>query len=350
MKFGRIFFLGSFLFLSFQILGQDLHFSQYAAAPLHLNPALTGNIDNGKTRVVANYRNQWSQILVQDAYKSYMVSIDRRKEKSTGNYFGWGISGARDISGALEFGTTQGNLSMSFGKLFTGRDSTAHYIVGGGQIGLAKRNVDPTAALWPGRLPWEPLVLPPTLEGFGIDFLYADVNVGLAWLSNFGNRKSFLLGIAAAHLNEPNISFFVNTTVPLSVRTTIHAAAEFPLNSKLSVAPNFLYLKQGEQVTVNTGSSLRYLLPQNDKANFIQAGLGFRTGNHMQGGGPLNSVITTAGFSLRNFNLGISYDLTVSKLRQAGTAAGAFEVALAYVIRGKRITEDLMEQAEELTF
>jgi hypothetical protein len=38
--------------------GQDIHFSQYYASPLSLNPANTGNYD-GDWRLMNSYRQQW---------------------------------------------------------------------------------------------------------------------------------------------------------------------------------------------------------------------------------------------------------------------------------------------------
>ena len=51
---GFVFLLG---LLVVQALGQDMQFSQFYAAPIHLNPAFTGSTE--WTRVGVNYRNQW---------------------------------------------------------------------------------------------------------------------------------------------------------------------------------------------------------------------------------------------------------------------------------------------------
>ena len=53
----------SFLFC-ITVLGyaQDNHFSQFYAAPMTVNPALTGLFD-GRYRGIVNYRTQWNSIL-----------------------------------------------------------------------------------------------------------------------------------------------------------------------------------------------------------------------------------------------------------------------------------------------
>jgi len=72
------------LFLVTTIKAQDFHLSLYDAAPLFLNPAMTGLVE-GKMRLHAHYRNQWNAI----AYKPFttaLVSFDMPKGK-------WGFGG-----------------------------------------------------------------------------------------------------------------------------------------------------------------------------------------------------------------------------------------------------------------
>ena len=50
-------------FTGLTLQAQDVHFSQFYAAPLLVNPAQTGNF-SGTARVGANYRDQWGSITV----------------------------------------------------------------------------------------------------------------------------------------------------------------------------------------------------------------------------------------------------------------------------------------------
>src|SRR5271155_4959484 len=52
-------FLATFLTLS--VFAQDIHYSQFYASPLTLNPALTG-VNDCRYRLSIMYRNQWSSI------------------------------------------------------------------------------------------------------------------------------------------------------------------------------------------------------------------------------------------------------------------------------------------------
>ena len=54
--------LGGLIMLSTDVIGQDIHFSQFYMSPLTLNPAMTG-VMNCNTRFIGNYRNQWSPVI-----------------------------------------------------------------------------------------------------------------------------------------------------------------------------------------------------------------------------------------------------------------------------------------------
>jgi type IX secretion system PorP/SprF family membrane protein len=60
------------LSLGFESKAQDVQYSQFYAAPLYLNPALTGASE--LTRVGVNYRNQWPGL--DQNFNSYSAYID----------------------------------------------------------------------------------------------------------------------------------------------------------------------------------------------------------------------------------------------------------------------------------
>ena len=74
---------------------QDVHFSQYYAAPLTLNPALTGLV-NGVFRASFNYRNQWFNIPTLNTiapYQTYQASFDMPLLRDRLGNDGFGVGG-----------------------------------------------------------------------------------------------------------------------------------------------------------------------------------------------------------------------------------------------------------------
>ena len=55
------------------VQAQDIHFTQFTASPLIVNPAFTGAF-SGQWRAAAIYRDQWRSVT--SPFKTYAVSVD----------------------------------------------------------------------------------------------------------------------------------------------------------------------------------------------------------------------------------------------------------------------------------
>ena len=69
-----VFFMGG------KIVAQDAQFSQFYAAPLIINPALTGNTI--QDRFSLNYRNQWPAVPNSKAFTTYAFSYEHNFDDS----------------------------------------------------------------------------------------------------------------------------------------------------------------------------------------------------------------------------------------------------------------------------
>ena len=103
---------------SYLMQAQDAHLSQYYAAPIMLNPGLTGNFD-GTYRLAAVYRDQWRSVM-DDPFKTLSASFDMRRRLSKRSQYpdqlGFGISFFSDRADVSRFSTTSIMLSAAFHK------------------------------------------------------------------------------------------------------------------------------------------------------------------------------------------------------------------------------------------
>ena len=337
MKFTKkVLVLLTFVLSGSYLMSQDIHFSQFYMSPLNLNPAMTG-VMNCKTRIIANYRNQWSQALRGDAYNTYSVSYDQKIAVGRSDYFGIGGSFWGDKAGALSYGTTQGRISFSYAKKMGGYRKSAHYLVFGADAGINQRRIDLEGARWPSQHDGNGGFCPTCDGGDGnitdTDFLHADLDAGLLWFSVLDDRNNYYVGLALHHLNQPGISF-LNNDETLTSRMTFHAGGEFEMNSDISLIPGFIYMTQGQHMEFNFGTSFRFNMGSRSDGQSWQLGGWYRIGNKVEGGIHSDAFIISTRFDYGNYGIGFSYDLTVSKLSQAGTANGSFEFSLNYLICG----------------
>lgn len=316
------------LVFTFFAQAQDHHFSQFDSSPLYLNPALTGSI-NGKARIIANHRNQWPQLLQSDSYKTYALSYDRRKNLKSGDAFGIGLAYFRDVAGSVRFKTEHLSINFSYAKTILKSGTSSHRILAGLQLGLVQRSIERNSLRWSTQMD---LNNPIMRDYVGQpDFLYFDISGGLVWMSRFGDRKNFHVGIGTSHLNRPNISFQNNLIVSLSIKTSIHAGAELPLSSRLSILPKILYQRQGIHSQFNLGTMFRLSSLSSNIVSNIQGGFFYRAGQDVDGGIHSDAIISVFTVQLKGIQLGFSYDATISKLNVS--TLGAFELSLGYIFK-----------------
>ena len=318
------------------VQAQDIHFSQFYMSPLNLNPAMTG-VMNCNQRIVANYRNQWSSVLKQNAYNTYSASYDQKLAVGRYDYFGIGGTFWGDKAGESEFATLQGRLSGSYAKKMGGYRRRAHYLVFGAGIGVSQRSINSAALKWPsqndGNGNYDP--------NFGTNepiadpnFLFLDMSAGLLWFSVFDEYNNFYFGGAFSHLNRANQSFD-NANIPLYSKFTFHAGGEFMLGKRFGVVPGVVTFFQGPSFQVNAGNSFKFLLGNSRRYHqAFQLGVWARIANKLETGKLVDAFILSTRFDYEQFTIGFSYDINTSSLYTASNGNGAFEFSLVYKICG----------------
>ena len=339
------------VFGSGNLFAQDIHFSQFYQAPLHLNPAMTGIMECTQ-RLTANYRNQWSSV-IQNEFQTYSASYDRKIPTAQYDYFGVGLSLWGDQAGSGRFSTYQARLSGSYSKYMGGNRKESHYLVVGADVALSQRSLNIAKLQWGtqhrGNGTWDPTKA--SLESFAQDqFTYADMSVGLLWFSRLDDNLNFYVGGAAGHINRPKQSFFDNEDIKLYSKYTLHAGGELGLNDNISLLPGLVTFFQGPSFQLNAGTSARfYLNGSSYSSESFQIGVWTRLVNNYKWlediattppttteGSSLgaDAVIISARFDYGHYGIGFSYDINVSDLKAASNSRGSFEFSLIYNICG----------------
>lgn len=301
------------LLLVGNLQAQDPIYSQFYAAPIQLNPALTGLV--AAPVITVNYRNQWPNI--PNAYSTYAASFGQYVPKI---HSGFGVLVEADVAGAGIYSTYRIGLAYAYDIRF----AKDFYI----RAGLNADFVN-------SRLAWNKLVF---LDQLNLQTGSVDLNgnpnptnepQGGASLNYFdmglgGLLKTpyFYAGVSFKHFTAPKESFFKNQDdgseeVPL--RYTIHIGSEIRLTkrnkigTKAFLSPSALFVKQQEFQQLMLGAYVRY--------GIILTGIWFRHTFTNE-----DAVILMVGVQKGIFKIGYSYDLNVSPLGMK--SGGAHEVSL----------------------
>jgi type IX secretion system PorP/SprF family membrane protein len=308
--------------------GQDPNFSQFFSSPLNINPALTGNM-NGDWRAVANFRDQW--IGPASPYMTGTISYDRKilqnkslfdEDEEPGNYGGIGLMMMYDQAMAGVVKSTYVSLNGSYSiRLSAGQVThrlTAGFagIYGNRTIDFSKVNFEEqfTGAGFDTNLPTGEAALSGMKP-------YFSMSTGL--LYTVSTEKSNLdIGVAGFHFSHPKQTFLEDKNQILPIRKVIHANFETYLNDDVVLNTNAVYQWQGEAYYYSFGGALGRYLPT-EKTTMINAGVWYWS---------KNAITPYVGLLYDNLQFGVTYDLTISKLREVSHKPNTWELSI--IIRG----------------
>lgn len=297
------------------VCGQHYQFSQFYAAPTYLNPAFTGA--DVCSRVSLNYRNQWSGI--PGGFTTYQASVDHTLSRYKG---GIGLQFFKDKTGLGGLSTTQMNFLYAYetriNKRLMGR--------AGVSVGGAQRRVDLGSFTFADQIARKDGSS--SIESTNLNSItYFDMNVGALVYS-----RTAWWGISASHINEPNQSLTGNYSA-LPAEFKFHGGYKYiftenivagSVREKHSVTFAFNYKKQAKFNQIDAG--IYY------NKDLLVIGCWYR-------GIPIfkpikeyrnNDALTFLfGVSVAKYNIGYSYDLTLSKLTNASTR-GTHELSMSY--------------------
>jgi type IX secretion system PorP/SprF family membrane protein len=283
--------------------GQDPQFSQFYSNPLYLAPSFAGAA--GGSRICANYRDQW--VNLPSTFTTYSFSYD--------HYFshfnsGFGLLAYKDAAGTGQLGTLSVGVQYSYNfNIFQ-----SIYIRPGLHFSYRENGIAWDKLKFIEQVMGADNNQPPSLDKT------RDVDLALSTLVY---SKRVWAGVTADHLLAPNMSLYAGES-KVPVKISIFGGVELVRKSKLlkpteeTMTLAYLFKKQGPYYQLDLGV---YWFK-----NPLVLGLWYR------GIPPFNSqrgdaLILLVGYKTHNFNIGYSYDMTVSNL--IGQALGSHEISMS---------------------
>ena len=292
-------------FTGAKAFAQDIHFTQFDAAPLIINPAFTGGF-NGTFRAAGVYRDQWRSVTI--PFVTYSASIDAPiiRDLSVDDYLAAGLQFYNDKAGDGNLSNTSILGSVAYHKFLGGGQSEPDKTLSVGfQGGYTSKSVDisklyfgdefENGGFMPGTSPSYP---------FNNKIHYWTVNAGISWAQRTGDRFAYTLGLGANNLNQPAESFQkkANSEVGLGLRYTAQIGAIANVSDRLSLRPAILYQSQTSTYELLLGNEFNYAIgnPEfRDVSTSVFAGVYYRNSD---------AIMITAGVEFKGIRFGASYD------------------------------------------
>ncbi|MDH5366159.1 MAG: type IX secretion system membrane protein PorP/SprF [Cyclobacteriaceae bacterium] len=297
--------------------GQDMQYTQYYAAPLLLNPAFAGTSNDH--RLILNYRNQWPSL--PQGFTNYALSYDYNMSDYRS---GVGFVVNVDNAGSANLRST----NIQFMYAYKVQISDKWVFSPGLYFGYGQKSVDFNKLIFADQLQFDASGSAPTQD------LSVSQNIQPESHFDFGSgvllySEKVWIGVSSYHMNQPNQSLLGEES-RLPMKTSVHAGVRIPLytgpfrrNQNSSIAPSFVYKKQGDFDQLDIGLHFLYEpiivglwyrgipLQQNVKDNISQ-----------------DAIALILGMRLDFIDVGYSYDFTISEL--GPTVGGAHEISISY--------------------
>ena len=324
--------------------GQDYHFSDFRMAPSLINPALTGGFE-GTYRLNGIYRDQWRSFGASNPYKTFLLSADLNVKGDLlldNDWVSVGLSLLSDQAGTGGYKTNITSMQVAY---HLGFDDDYKNVISLG-VSYGSANISANGFYLTTDLPNEQPdfrqsggpYLPSILNNPDGGPSGSDLSVGLTYKTESENGSLFRFGASLNHINRRDATVVVNTNAPDTINAPIPGGQrkEDPvfsnfvvfgegstlLSSKLRLNPAVLFMRAGGYTQFQMQSTADYLINPTEQFSVI-GGLGVRAV-------PFDAAYLIGGIRIKDLTVRMSYDLTLSSLREIG-GGNSFELSVGYV-------------------
>lgn len=302
---------------------QDIHFSQFYAMPLTLNPALTGKV-HGDYRIAAIYRGQWWGHFKNKAYATPAIAFDlpyligKKKQDALGG----GLVMIADRTNGGRFNTNMIYLSAAYHKGLGGQNK--HQLSLGIQAGYIMAQLKSNDFTYGDQIVNGQVVNNTSTEVFANNNRnFADVNAGVFYNAALTSKITLFAGYGINHLFTPSLEFRQGSGNEVPLRHLAHGGLQWNINDRFSAYPGVLFQRQSNAREINFGNNFgwHFYKKDNTQATFYFGGW-YRL---------KDAAIAMVGLEYNRIRVGVSYDFTVSDLNNVNRVRGGFEISALYV-------------------
>lgn len=314
----KILFLLISSVFSLSIYAQDPHFSQYFSSPLTISPANTGNM-TGPSRIAANFRNQWQGVGSPYLTGTFSIETEILKNKmGEGNKLALGFLGLFDKTFGGAYKSNYFSASVGY-HLWINEDMTNKLSIGF-QTSLANKTLDFNNLSFAEQFTSGGfnLALPSnqTFTSGKINFI--DFNTGIMY-THASELNSYYFGTSLYHVTQPVESFLSKTDYRLPIRVTFNGGTSFNMGAYDKLHLSGLVMVQGSVHSYMFGAAYEYALPVESTNVSLMFGSYYRL---------KDAIIPYVGLKRNDFQIGISYDATISNLNLGSTKNRSLELSM----------------------
>lgn len=305
------------LLLAITLLGasatraQDAQLSQYDAASVLLNPALTGMFENSDFRVSSNLRSQWNSLASNFLTTAFAVDMSMDRQYGFGAYLN-----------NYNMANVMNNFQSGFTGAYNVSSSKKYTLSSGINLGMIYKKVNDNKLVWDAQYDRDHFDDDlPSGEAFQKKGrMMLDLGVGVAYRSTDRNKTiNPFANFALFHVTTPDESIFREEKSDLPIRYSVNLGTRITVADGVDIIPQGLYMRQGADQTIQAGLLGQVALMGGVYG--VVAGGSYRLDD---------AIIAQVGIKHGNNMYRFSYDINTSPLRSYTNNNGAFEFSIVY--------------------
>lgn len=294
------------------IQAQDGQLSQYEAAPVILNPALTGMYENAEFRMSSNVRSQWTSLSSNFLTTAFAYDVSMKKQYGFGMYLN-----NYNMAGIMN------NFQMGFSGAYNVSDPKAHHTLSAGvQLGLVYKKINDSQLVWDAQYSDGAFNTDlPSGEQFNKGSrLMPDVALGIAYRSTSPQKTlNPFANFALFHVNTPDESIFRTVESDMPIRYSANAGVRVRIVEQFFLVPQALYMQQGNDRQLHAGLMGEFGL--GGSVYSVLCGASYRAED---------AIVAHVGLKHKNSAYRFSHDVNTSPLKSYTNSNGAFEFSIVY--------------------
>ena len=161
--------------------------------------------------------------------------------------------------------------------------------------------------------------------GVGLNYEFTSATIDMVRDDIF----SIKIGGAIHHINKPVQRFSSGSNYQLPMRFVGNIQMRYDIKeTKLSLLPSVIYLRQGTASEINIGTFLRYRFKNATKITGVFSESGLNIGVYYRVN---DAIIPQINLDMGKYAIGVSYDYNLSKYNKVSKGNGGFEIYLKFI-------------------
>ena len=310
--------LSCFLFIGFSVSAQVPHFSQFFMAPHYVNPALTGT-QYGDWCIMGNLRQQWGN--ASTPFNTQSMALEYK-------FYNENNDNVLAVGGALMNDQTMNGAFRSVyfnGTMAYHLNLSKYSNIAAGFFGSYNNR----------RLDYSKLTFGQQFTSGGFDLSLPTGETGLASMkpylslgsgilyTHFSDDNRFVLDVggAAFDINQPSLSFLNDQSNRLNIRYAGNLNVQYYPNDLVALNFFSVYHRQATQNYFSVGGAVGRKVGSVDSDIMGFIGAWYREGD---------AVYPYVSLKWSNVQVGLTYDIVVSKQNKGPVNPQVFELSFIY--------------------